>query len=228
MFKQNFVKICTEKGLSPTAVCTAIGLSNSTYSQWTEDSVPRQTTLLKLAEYLEVSVDELLNGPQEPTSDITEDTVETIHELCRQHHTNPRDMCKKIGIHDCFTTQYRIAGGSDNTIHIAEEDLQKIADYFEVSIGYLTGTAPKGKAFISPTQSLDLTQRETNLILRYRQKPEMQAAVDKLLGLPDDDEPLIPVYVAARSETNTPDRIEYLTREEAERLKNAPPADFDF
>lgn len=74
----------------------------------------------------------------------------------------------------------------------------------------------------------DLTQRETNLILRYRQKPEMQAAVDKLLGLPDDDEPLIPVYIAARSDTHEPDRIEYLTKEEAERLKNAPPAKFDF
>lgn len=65
MFKENFVRICAEKGLSPTAVCTAIGLSNSTYSQWSKDSIPRKTTLLKLAEYLDVSVEELVANPNQ-------------------------------------------------------------------------------------------------------------------------------------------------------------------
>lgn len=115
------------------------------------------------------------------------------------------------------------------------ETLLKISQYFGVTVDYLLGNDPQKRGnmpIVPPYGSAalpdDLTQRETNLILRYRQKPEMQAAVDKLLGLPDDDEPLIPVYIAARSDTNEPDRIEYLTKEEAERLKNAPPAKFDF
>lgn len=180
MFKQNFVKICTEKGLSPTAVCTAIGLSNSTYSQWAEDSIPRQTTLLKLAEYLGVSSDDLLNGPKEPTIDMTEDTVETIHELCRQHHVHPRDMCKAIGIHDCFTTQYRTAGDSDKTIHIPEENLQKIADYFGVTVDYLLGN--EEKALPSPAQSLNETEAE--LVKAFRAAaPETQDAVLRVLQI---------------------------------------------
>ena len=180
MFKANFVRLCAEKGLSPTAVCTAIGLSNSTYSQWSDDSVPRKTTLLKLAEYLEVSVNELLNGPQDPETEF--DTVDKIHELCRQHHTNPRDMCKAIGIHDCFTTQYRTAGDSDKTIHIAEEELQKIADHFGVTVDYLLGNEEKEKALPSPAQSLNETEAE--LVKAFRAAaPETQDAVLRVLQI---------------------------------------------
>jgi len=60
MFKENFIKICAEKGLSPTAVCVSIGLSSSVFSQWTKHTIPRRTTLIKLADALNVSVDYLL------------------------------------------------------------------------------------------------------------------------------------------------------------------------
>ena len=59
MFKQNFEKICVEKGYSPTSVCVAIGISKSNYSNWTDGTTPRKTTLIKIAEYLGVSVEQL-------------------------------------------------------------------------------------------------------------------------------------------------------------------------
>lgn len=143
---------------------------------------------------------------------------ESFVELCNQRKKTPSQVVKELDIAAGSVTKWK------NGSVPRGETLRKLAWYFGVSVDELmTGSAPATDA-----QHLDLTQRETNLILRYRQKPEMQAAVDKLLGLPDDDEPLIPVYIAARSDTNEPDRIEYLTKEEAERLKNAPPAGFDF
>ena len=67
MFKENFVKLCTEKGVAPSAVCIAVGLSNSAYSRWSDQSQPRRTTLLKIADYLGVTVDELLaDAPAAP------------------------------------------------------------------------------------------------------------------------------------------------------------------
>lgn len=67
MFKNNFIKICNDRGLAPSAVCMAVGLSNSAYSSWDENSRPRDTTLIKLADYLGVTVDDLLaEEPQEP------------------------------------------------------------------------------------------------------------------------------------------------------------------
>lgn len=143
---------------------------------------------------------------------------ESFVELCNKRKKTPSQVVKELDIAAGSVTKWK------NGSVPRGETLRKLAWYFGVSVDELmTSPAP-----VTDAQHLDLTQRETNLIQRYRQKPEMQAAVDKLLGLPDDDEPLIPVYIAARSDTNEPDRIEYLTKEEAERLKNAPPAKFDF
>lgn len=69
MFKENFEKICAEKNLYPTAVCQAIGLAKATYSCWTETSVPRKTTLLKLADYLGVSVEYLKGETDEENAE---------------------------------------------------------------------------------------------------------------------------------------------------------------
>lgn len=60
MFKKIFTELCNERGVSPTKVCTDNGLSNATYSCWTDDTVPRQATLLKFSKYFNVSVDYLL------------------------------------------------------------------------------------------------------------------------------------------------------------------------
>lgn len=70
MFKRNFERICFEKGLAPSAVCEAIGLSRSAYSGWNDLSVPRKGTLDKLSVYLQVPLSSLLeeSSPSEQTS----------------------------------------------------------------------------------------------------------------------------------------------------------------
>ena len=68
MFKKNFEKICIDKGVKPTVVVRDCGLAASTYTLWTDESVPRQSTLKKLADYLGVSVDDLL-GRNEDTEE---------------------------------------------------------------------------------------------------------------------------------------------------------------
>lgn len=65
MFKQNFINICVERGIAPTTVLKEIGLSNATFSCWTDTSVPRQTTLTKLADYFGITPDDLLRDPAE-------------------------------------------------------------------------------------------------------------------------------------------------------------------
>ena len=60
MFKENFERICIEKNIAPTAVCRKIGLSAAAYSNWTEDTVPRKTTLIKIANELGVTVSDLI------------------------------------------------------------------------------------------------------------------------------------------------------------------------
>ena len=156
MFKERFIRLCNQRGEAPTAVCARIGLSNATYSCWTDNSVPRKATLMKIADYFGVTAESLLA--------------------------------------DTETT---------------EKAPTKVLSPITPELG-------------------TLTRHEVNVILRYRSKPELQGAVDKLLDVPDGDTQLIPAYVAAHSEDGTPDRIEHLTPDEVKRLENAPPADFDF
>ena len=78
MFKKNFEKICASKNVAPTYVCSAIGLSNAVYSKWTDSSVPRKTTLIKLSNYLGVTVEDLL---ADESLQIQENPVEEPDEL---------------------------------------------------------------------------------------------------------------------------------------------------
>ena len=45
MFKKIFIDLCNQKGVAPSAVCMQLGLSNATYSKWTDESIPRRATL---------------------------------------------------------------------------------------------------------------------------------------------------------------------------------------
>ena len=67
MFKENFTKLCSQRREAPSAVCLKLGLSNSAYTQWKEDSVPRRATLMRIADYFGVTVESLLEDQKEET-----------------------------------------------------------------------------------------------------------------------------------------------------------------
>lgn len=75
MFKKIFIDLCNSKKEAPTAVCMKVGLSNATFSCWTDTSVPRKATLQRIADYFEVSVDYLLGKEEikKPTKNIAQD-----------------------------------------------------------------------------------------------------------------------------------------------------------
>lgn len=62
MFKENFIRLCNERGEPPTVVCQKIGVTSSAFSKWTDESVPRRATLMRIADYFGVSVDYLLGN----------------------------------------------------------------------------------------------------------------------------------------------------------------------
>lgn len=69
-----------------------------------------------------------------------------------------------------------------------------------------------------------LSEHEIKLINAYRNHPEMQSAVDRLLDVQEDT---IKLKAVARSTDNqSPSEIE-LTKEKLDEIKNAPPFDED-
>lgn len=66
MFKNNFIKFCNLNNESPSAVCRKIGIAPATFSCWTDESVPRKATLMKIADYFGITVEELLREDEPP------------------------------------------------------------------------------------------------------------------------------------------------------------------
>lgn len=69
MFWDNFQRICKEKGESPNGVCREIGLSNAVATHWKNGTQPKADVLIKIAEYLDVSVDYLLGVQKKSAPD---------------------------------------------------------------------------------------------------------------------------------------------------------------
>lgn len=67
-----------------------------------------------------------------------------------------------------------------------------------------------------------LSNHEQKVVTAYREKPEMQSAVDTLLGVKQEDSEMRTIYRAARSADHHEPTIEKRNIHDIERLENAP------
>lgn len=63
MFYDVYERLCRKKGKSVTTACREIGISANAPRAWKEGSVPRIDSLIKIAEYFGVTVEELQDEP---------------------------------------------------------------------------------------------------------------------------------------------------------------------
>lgn len=56
MFWTKFVELCIQRGKSPTPVCNELGFSGTMATKWKNGSIPRDTTIKKIAAYFDVPV----------------------------------------------------------------------------------------------------------------------------------------------------------------------------
>ena len=65
VFWDIFVNLCTNAGKSTTAVILELGLSRSSVTTWKKGTVPNNSSLVKIANYFNVSVNYLLGKEKE-------------------------------------------------------------------------------------------------------------------------------------------------------------------
>ena len=76
MFKEKFIKLCADRGESPSSVCKKIGITAAAFSQWTDQTVPRVTTQIKAADYFGVNLDYFKeDSPETPIDSIVSAAV---------------------------------------------------------------------------------------------------------------------------------------------------------
>lgn len=73
VFYKNFIKLCNQKGITPTGLVLKLGLSSSNASVWKNGGTPRPDALRKIADYFAVTTEYLLTEnektPSEPQSE---------------------------------------------------------------------------------------------------------------------------------------------------------------
>lgn len=67
MFYDNLKRICEENGTSPTSAAIACGLSSAAPVYWKRGSTPKADTVQKLADFLGVTVNDLLTDDPAPS-----------------------------------------------------------------------------------------------------------------------------------------------------------------
>ena len=103
MFWEIFKKLCLSVGKSPNAVAKELDISSGSITQWKKGRVPHNSTLLKIANHFNVSIEYLLGWPekaqQKNSSPATEVTSEEISNETIRHYTEPIErQGKNIGI----------------------------------------------------------------------------------------------------------------------------------
>lgn len=102
------------------------------------------------------------------------DIYDRIQQLMKAKNVTAATVCKNTGISSALMTQWKQRKQNPSGIK-----LQKVADYFGVSVDFLLGKEV-------PTQtatSYELTEHEIEVLNAYRNMPDMQRAVDKILNV---------------------------------------------
>lgn len=83
MFWETFKKLCELNNTTPNGVCAKLGLSTAAATHWKNGSLPRMETLMKLAEYFNVSVGALFGNVygDNPTNQQENEYIEMLYDL---------------------------------------------------------------------------------------------------------------------------------------------------
>lgn len=154
-----------------------------------------------------------------------DEIVKKIISLLKEQHKTQKNLTDYLGI-----TQNAFTDWKSGRIKSYTKHLEKIAEFFGVSVDYLIGSEHSVASNINTSDIGALSSREVQLISSYRTHPELQHAVEILLGIdtsekPADDDDTIVLYTAAHSDDNRPEMKLRMPKERWEKLKNAPETD---
>ncbi len=144
---------------------------------------------------------------------------------CNLHNVKPNNVTKAIGMSSAAATDWKKGSQPRDTA------LLKLAEYFGITVEDLTCDnetldTPPSTNKLTPTLSVpQLSEHECRVLLAYRDQPEMQPAVDRLLGITEDG--YVTVYAAANSASNHKHTITRIPQEKWAEIENEPNTDED-
>ena len=141
-----------------------------------------------------------------------------IEKLCKERNISLNTAFVESGVGKNFKSNLKISNPSLGK-------LTMLANYFDVTVDYLLGKETESSPADKPTAIIrnNFSEHEINLINAYRAQPEIQPAVNRLLGIEQDGN--VYIYTAAHSEEKRLDEIVRMSKKDWEKIKNAPETD---
>lgn len=98
-FYKNYVRLCAQKGVSPSAAAEAVGLSRTSPNGWKKGKNPNDLTLAKLADYFGVLDVDLLaeekeKSPAPESAELTETQKKAFDLIMQLDEKSLRRMIK--------------------------------------------------------------------------------------------------------------------------------------
>ncbi len=172
-------QLCEQNGIKGSKLCDDLGISRSTLTELRKGRA--KTLSLKktqmIADYFGVSI-EYLTGDQE-TSQKTSELYDKIAKLCADHGISIGKMCSDLEISRGNLTDLKM--GRIRSISSAK--LQKIADYFSVSLDFFSENE-KGNTKKAPA----LTRKDERDIAKTL--AELKETLENQDGLMFDGDPM--------------------------------------
>ena len=109
--------------------------------------------------------------------------IDKIELLLKENKKKKSELCEYLGLKKTAFSHWKSGENSSYKKHI-----DKIAEFFNVSIDYLLGRSEVSeienkKTAPSKEETEIFSEHEIKLVYAYRSKPEMQPSIDKLLDI---------------------------------------------
>ncbi len=156
------------------------------------------------------------------------DFGKTLKNLRKEKKYTQKQLAKHLGVANSTISMYE-----RNERFPDYNTMISLANIFNVDINFLynykISTTKSTKISDFPFSPLirNITEHEGKVLDAYRKQPEMQPAIDKLLGVSAEEEETVTLYTAAYSKENSPDEIITISKAEWEKLKKLPTTDQD-
>ena len=96
MFYDNYARLCNAVHKTPSAVALEIGIAKPTVSRWKSGSKPNRATLLKIADYFKISVEELTGEKEEPADQLADGLTEEEIEYIKWYRHAPENAKEAV------------------------------------------------------------------------------------------------------------------------------------
>jgi len=94
VFYDNFLRLCNQKGISPTSAVMEMGFQKSVVTRW-KKSIPTDANKLKIAQYFGVSVAELMSGQKGKPSGKAEGQEVTFDDFTYALHDETKELTEE-------------------------------------------------------------------------------------------------------------------------------------